>query len=91
MSEERMYCKKCCTEVPNEDKFCSKCGTEVEGTHDEYICQTKPKKSLISKKLMWGIIGLLVVGIIIFIVYQSRTSTSRVLFELFTLFQITRT
>jgi hypothetical protein len=78
MSEDLGFCRKCGTEIKEGDAFCSKCGTKLDtpaevvtpevktyNTATEYtVPEVKQKKSSFAKKLILGIVGVVLVCVV---------------------------
>lgn len=60
MPNEKIFCRNCGAEILSSDTYCSKCGTRLESIQEE----VKPNKYFLSKNMMWGIIGLLFIGLL---------------------------
>lgn len=68
MTADKMFCRKCGKELLDTDIFCSKCGTRLVPSAEAIATKIKSKKLFLSKTMMLGIIGILVLGIFVFII-----------------------
>jgi len=70
-----MYCNKCGNEIPDESIFCNKCGSKIiTGANEDVFSRLK---KLNSKLLVFGLAGVLIIGVIIAIVIFFNNPISK--------------
>ena len=70
-----MYCNKCGNEIPDGSVFCNKCGSKIiTGANEDVFSRLK---KLNSKLLVFGLAGVLIIGVIIAIVIFFNNPISK--------------
>ena len=71
-----MICSKCNNEIQEGEKFCSNCGKKIK-VNENSVNEKNDKHSKINKKLMYAIIGIIIIiGIVIGIVLSNNKDTN---------------